>query len=439
MFRKMGQKVRSAVVGQRKNNPVDIYQAGEYDKKFFSEKSAEISALLSQKKFAEVKKLLADIHYADIAIILSMVEDEYKIPLFTQINTDDAGAVLDNTDENSKVVILTRTGKRYLIRIFSQMPSDKVTDLIENLPGREISNFLHLMAINDTREVIELLSYGEEDAGRMMTKDFFRVRESLTVMESVRILRNHRDVDLESYIYVTDNDDRLRGIITFRQLAFAEAGDNISDIMKTEDLITVPDDMDREEAARIIRKYDLLAVPVLRGEHLAGIITVDDAMEVLQEENSEDVYRMGGTAERDPLRKNILRKIALRLPFVFVTLITGVFCTLSMKFYGSSLKEVVEIAFFIPIIVGIAGNVGIQSATIVVRGLATKEVALQKISSMVFREVSAGAVIGLVCGFLAGILAFIIHGTFEFGAVISVSMFIATVIASLFGNIVPLI
>lgn len=343
-------------------------------------------------------------------------------------------------DPLSEAELLEELGSSQLSKILNVMPSDDAADVVADLSQEKKNRVLQLMDKEESADVKELLKYPEESAGGIMTTDFLALDEDVTAGEAIVYLRRYaQKAPPTFFIYVVDSDKRLKGYLPTRNLIIASAEKRLKEIID-EEMITVPVDLDQEKVAQVVAKYNLTTVPVVdNAGKLMGIITADDVIDVIKEEAEEDIYRMAGTDEQE-LGNSVFRIARGRLFWLIVTLFGGIFACVILRSFRLALERIVALAFFIPVMMDMAGNVGTQSSTVVVRSLATSNIDFSKIWKVLLKETKIAALIGLMCGLGVGVIAVFLGGEgFVLGIVVGVSMFMTIVVAALTGTVVPFI
>jgi magnesium transporter len=295
------------------------------------------------------------------------------------------------------------------------------------------------MKAEDSTEVAGILKYAKDTAGGIMTTEFFSLSEDATAQEAIRRLQQATDAEMVFYIYVTDKDDHLVGVLSLRQLLTVPPATPLKNIM-TRDVMSVAVDMDQEEVARQVASYNLLAIPVVEKDGtLAGIITVDDVVDVIREEATEDMLKMAGAIEEEPASKSSsLGSAKLRLPWLFTNLVGSLLSGAILWYFRYTIQEVVAIVSFIPVIAAMGGNVGLQSSTLIIRGLATGLVELTDVWTVFFREVKIGLLMGLACGFMLTVVGWGLGQGF-LGVVVGVSLVIAFLVSTSMATIMPIV
>lgn len=406
----------------RQQNPEDIAE--------------EVSGRASD---SEVVETLDDLHPTDVADVLEELDLDDRKRIFHLLDNEVAIEVLDELDDDAKQELLGEVERRKLQTLVREMPSDEAADLLNLMPAAESEKLLSEVEEEQALELRELVEYPPDTAGGIMTKDYLAVTQELTAAQAIGTIRETPDAEIIRYLYVIDEDGRLKGVLSLRDVLLARPDLKVTEIAKGE-VISVQTDTDQEDVARILDKYDFAAIPVVDGNDvLRGAVTYDDIIDVLEEEASEDIYRLAGTASHKPTREPAPRRVFLRLPWLLITLAGGIVSSLIMRSFGQSLQAVVSITFFIPVINGMGGNVGLQSSTVVVRGLATGEVSMSRIVAVIFKEVLVGLMIGVICGGAVATFAILTQGGSELGLAVGVAMFCGITVAALTGTAIPLL
>jgi magnesium transporter len=330
-----------------------------------------------------------------------------------------------------------------LVEILTAMADDDAADLLADLPNEFREQILGLMSQEDTGEVAELLSYPEDSAGRIMTTDFLALPESMNAQEAVQEVRKASETEMVFYLYVINDDGHLSGVLSLRQLVTAADETRLLNMM-TREVVKVHVTTDQEEAARLVSRYNLLAIPVVDDkEALVGIITVDDVIDVLREEATEDILKMAGTSEEEISSFSVWRSVRVRLPWLFAAWIGGVAAIKIIGGFEGQFKEQIalfaSLAAFIPIIMGMGGNIGTQSLSITVRGLATGRIDPKLLWKVVFKEIRVGLLLGIVYGALLAAVGWLLNKDFTLGAVVGIAMCGNMALAAVVGTFLPLL
>jgi len=408
------------------------------------ELSEKIIRLLEEKKIQEVKEIIFDLYPTEFAELTDYLPLEQTIEIFKLIKDDEKIAeLLSELNSELQANIMDALGKEKASDILEEMDSDEAADFLGEITPEESRELLDLMPKEEAEEIEELLKYEENTAGSIMNNEFVALPEDLTAEEAINKIRElSPEAEMIYYIYIVDKRGKLIGVISLRDLIMANPKVKISEIVE-EDVVSVLDTEDQETAARIIADYDFLAIPVIdRKGTLLGIITVDDIIDVLQEEVTEDIHKMVGSSEvyEDKLIKaSPLTRAKARLSWLFICMIGGILAGSVIRFYSDILQTVVALAFFIPVIIDMGGNVGTQSSTITVRALATGQLKIDELGRNIWAETKVGLLIGLIAGIALSVVALIWQNNFLLGIVIGLSLCITVVVAATIGTLLPLI
>ena len=406
-----------------------------------TETLAILNSHLNQQQIDAAVEMLAQFHPADIADLLESLEEEEKRAVFKKLNTEVASEVISYLSEFSQEQILSELSHRRLGQIVDEMDSDDAADLLTGMPEEVVEKVLARIDSEDSEHVRRLLVHGEETAGGIMQAELLAVPQEATVAEAIaRVRLLGEDLDYLTNVFVVDSQSKVLGQLSLKRLILATPGDKVSEVMET-NFKTIPVDMDQEEVAHIFQKYDLLSAPVVEGDGtLVGRITIDDIMDIIEEEASEDILRMAGTHEDELVYGDKIWKISrLRLPWLITNLFGGLLTGYLLWIFKVALHDAIVLVTFVPVITGMGGNVGIQSSSITVRGLATGDVDLQRLGRTIFKEVRVGLLMALACGFTLGAIAELWHHNPALGFAVGSAMAAAIVVASLMGTLVPII
>jgi magnesium transporter len=405
---------------------------------------AILRRLVRKEANQHVQKILAKTRNEDVAAAFSHLTGSERQRLFQLISNPDAAAdVLTNLDEAAVNDVVTQLSNHELIDLLERMEPDDATDIIELLPEETRQAIMNEMRGEETEEVANLLHWPSDSAGGIMSPSVFKMPESATCGQAIRAVQERsEEYDSIFYVYLVDSSHRLVGVVSLRALLVHPPNTPLVSIM-TRDVIGVDATTDQEEVARYVARYDLLAVPVVNEHgHLLGIVTVDDVVDVIREEAVEDMMLMAGVKEDPgPTERSLWYMVRSRFGWLLATIFGGILASELINFYEGTLlppEKVAVLAGFIPVIMGMGGNVGIQSATITVRGLATGQVQLGGAFAFVVREARVGLVLGGLYGVLLGVYALARHMEDPVvGISVASSVTLAIIVASLFGTITP--
>jgi magnesium transporter len=398
-----------------------------------------VKKLIRRGAFPNLTKVIAKSHPADIAHLFRYLDLKEQRILFHLIeNHETAAYVLSELDHGTGAQLLEQIDRQTITEVLQEMPYDDAVEIIRNMPEELAEEILSSMQDEHSDEIEQLLQYEEDTAGGIMATEIFSLEENVTVREAIESLQTADDVEMVFYVYVTDAHNHLVGVLSLRQLLTVPSSTKLKNVMIRE-VISVRTDMDQEEVAHLVAKYNLLAIPVIDDSNkLMGIITVDDIIDVLRQEATEDIYKMAGTSEEEHLYGFKSLKIArLRLPWLLTNLFGGVITGYLMWTFRVTLAEVIALISFVPVITGMGGNVGGQSATIVVRGFATGRIDSSTMRRVFFKELRVGAIMGAVCGTTVGLVAIAWHGNAVLGLVVGLAMVTAMTVAATSGVLAP--
>lgn len=402
----------------------------------------DISDLIQSKSEILLKNILADIYPSDIALIIDNLEDDEGKELFKILDEEPSAEVLLELNEYKRKIILSGLTTDDIVKIVGQMDSDDAADIVGELDNDVALEVLELMTAEDSTEVKELLAYDEHTAGGIMQKEFVDVKETDTIEQAIAEIKKEASENEHIYhVWVTDMEKRLKGIVSLRNIILAIDTPSmiIADIMNRE-VISADVNTDQEEVAKIMRDYNLISLPVVdHNKKLVGRISIDDIVDVIEEEFSEDVAKIVGSDAEELESKSPFQIAWLRLPWVLITLAIEFCAGIVIHYYDETLTKMILLASFMPIISAISGNTGLQSAAITVRALATGHATLSKWWNPVKRSIETSLIIGAACGLVIGIIAGVWNGKVLFGVLVGFSMFISINISGFVGASVPML
>jgi magnesium transporter len=397
---------------------------------------------IEQDQKEAVLEHLAELHSADIAEIYTRLDDDDGKYLFTLLDNETAADVLIELDiDERKRVLKNLSGKFIAQHLVNHMDTDDAADVLGELSNDRKEEVLSQMGdVEHAGDIVDLLSYDEDTAGGLMAKELIKVNENWDVVTSIREMRiQAMDVDEVYFVYVVDNYGMLKGTLSLKKLLLSSRHSEIAGLLKA-DVISVRTDTPSEEVANIMHKYDLVALPVVdQIGRLAGRITIDDVMDVMKEEAERDYQLIAGISEDIEAGDKVWVLTRARLPWLLVGLTGGIFVSQIVGVFEGDLGIYPEMAFFMPLIAATAGNVGVQSSSIVVQGLANQSIQLSKTFRRIMKEFSVALLNGLT---LAGIMLgynILISTSLALTFTVSAALFSVILFASLFGTFVPLL
>ncbi|MBD2432477.1 MULTISPECIES: magnesium transporter [Fischerella] len=401
---------------------------------------SQLQALLQQKNFQGAKALLVPVQPADIAQAIEGLPKAMQAIAFRLLSKQEAIEVYEYLDSSIQQSLIAELRQQEVLEIVDKMSPDDRARLFDELPAIVVQQLLQQLSPAQREATALILGYKEGTAGRIMTTEYLSVKEDLTVsqaIERVRVLASATEIIY--YLYVTDRERRLTGTLSFRDLVIAQPEQRLGEIM-TRDVIFVHTDTDQEEVAQIIQRYDLVAVPVVDTEQrLVGIVTVDDVLDVLEQETTEDIYTLGGVEAGGDnyFQANVLTAARKRVVWLFVLLIANTGTTAVISAQENVLEQVVALAAFIPLLIDTGGNVGAQSSTVVIRGLNLREVGIKKALQVVTRETITGALLGVMLGIAVIFWAYLLEGSLPIAMTVGTSLLTITILAAVSGSGLP--
>ena len=394
------------------------------------------------KQLLDLLHSFTELQPADIADILQQMEEMDRARLFVRLDGETAALVLRKLNTEAVDSLLYILGPERIAAVLDEMSLDDAADFLGEVSENVKTELLDLMEVEEASDVEELLAYPEDTAGGIMTTEYVAILEDISAEKAIQVLRETApDAETVYYVYVINTKNQLVGVISLRELIIANPETLITDIMQKK-VISVRVDTDQEEVARVVTRYDFLAVPVIDHDRsLVGIVTVDDVIDVIHEEATEAIYRLAGAqqVEEDlPLPERLVASVRSRLPWLLVTLMGGMLAGQVLRGLETELSRMVALAFFIPLLTGMGGNVGTQSSTLTVRGLATGQIEGREVILTVLKESLVGMSIGAVCGLIVGTVAFLWQGNMALGLVVGLALLGNMTTAATMGTLVPL-
>lgn len=400
----------------------------------------EITEKLDRQEFDLLKKELSELHHADIADLIDELDDAHGKILFELFEDEESADILVELDEESRETVLEDLSSQEIAEeLIENLDSDDAADIIADLPSeKKVEVLSHIEDIDHASDIVDLLTYPENTAGGLMAKELIRVNEKWSVLRCVREMRKQaEEIDKVYAIYVVDDNDVLLGTLSLKKLLLTPEKNLIKKIYNDK-VISVKANFDDEEVANIMDKYDLVVLPVVDDlNRLIGRITIDDVVDVMKEEAMEDYNKASGIVEQIDASDTIATITRARLPWLLIGLVGGILGAEVMGIFD--IKNHIELAFFIPLIAAMGGNVGVQSAAIIVQGLASNNLGVSSISQRLMKELGVALLNGLICSGLIMFITILIGYPTTISLTVSISLMTVIIFAALFGTFVPLI
>ncbi|MFD2679723.1 magnesium transporter [Bacillus seohaeanensis] len=420
----------------------DALQDKEKDSKRVLYDEELLIRALQEEELELFRNEFLDLHPYDQARFFSRIDDDLRNKLYNYLSPDEMADLFESLDidEDDYQNILAKMNPTYAAEMLSEMYTDDAVDVLNELDKEQVVSYLTIMDDESAKEIKELLHYEEYTAGSIMTTEFVAISENQTVRSAMYILKNEApNAETIYYIYVIDEEKKLVGVISLRDLIISHDDVMISEIM-SDRVMSVSVSEDQESVARKMKDYDFLALPVVDFQsHLLGIITVDDIIDVMEEEASDDYSKLAGIADVDSIDRNPFNAAKKRLPWLIALLFLGMFTASLIGRFEETLDKVAILAVFIPLIAGMAGNTGTQALAVAVRGIATGDLEQESKWKLVVREAGTGLITGTTCGIVVTLVVYVWKGEFFLGVLVGFSILVSLFVATLAGTLVPLL
>ncbi|MDB9541163.1 magnesium transporter [Anabaenopsis arnoldii] len=400
----------------------------------------QLQILLEQKNFQGAKALLVPVQVADIAASIEGLPEATQAIAFRLLSKEESIEVFEYLDPTVQQTLLEDFKRHDVQEIVGNMSPDDRARLFDELPAKVVRRLLQQLSPDERDATALLLGYAPNTAGRIMTPEYLSLKENITITQALAQIRSQADVrETIYYIYVTDDARRLTGILSLRDLILAQPEETIGSMM-TRDVVFVNTNTDQEEVARTIQHYDFVAIPVVDAEQrLVGIVTVDDVLDILEQETTEDIYKLGGlqAGGDNYFQTNLFTVARKRVVWLFILLITNSATAAVIRDQEDVLQKVVALTAFIPLLIDTGGNVGAQSSTVVIRGLNTEDVRSHEALNIIRREAIAGILLGGMLGTVVIVWAYLLQANISVALAVGISLFSICVLASVSGSALP--
>ncbi|TYR73351.1 magnesium transporter [Rossellomorea vietnamensis] len=398
-----------------------------------------IKALKEGKK-KELQQILEELQPYDMASIYAGLPEKHQARFLLQLTIPVLADMIQELSPEEQFSALQKVGKERSGKVLDDMDNDDIASLLDNMSPARVEQFLSGMTKEESAIVQDMMTYPPETAGRLMTNRFVWIRNYYSVREAVEKLKSFADfAETINYLYVVDEERKLVGVVSYRDLLLAEAEHLIKDIMYTR-VIAIGLETDQEEAARLIERYDFLAIPVIDEDGvLKGIITFDDILDVVIQEANEDIEKLSASGKAIDFDTKSHVAAYRRLPWLILLLFIGLVSGSIIASFEETLSKAVALAFFMPMIAGMTGNTGTQSLAVVVRGLASRDIDTKTVMKLIGREFWVAMIIGITCSLLIAAIAYVWQGSLILGFVVGASLLLTLIIGTMAGTVIPLI
>ena len=381
-----------------------------------------------------------EVKLIDISQNLSDYEDDQITMLCSALSDEKLSLILEQTDDKSKIRIIDRLTNEKILKLFSYMQKDDIVDVLGILEIGKAKTLINLMKTGERKVIEQLLGYADDTAGGIMTTEYIAISSKLTLKDTLKKIKQiSPKTELLDTLFVLDGNKKLIGTVELRDILVEDDHKQVEEIMNT-NFISVEPEVDQEEVALLATKYDLTVIPVVNKKMLLlGIITIDDIVDVMVEEQTEDILKMGGVDKEESIDSTLGESISMRLPWLIVNLFTAFLAALTVKSFEGTIAQVVALSSIMSIVTGMGGNAGTQTVSIIIRNIAMGKVELSDAKWLLRKEILLGLVNGAIIGVITGIIIWVIYGNFYLGLIIFLAMIGNLVVSGFFGLLIPLI
>ena len=396
--------------------------------------------MIEDREAAELSEYITENNPIDVAQAAEDLDDDELWKMCSLLPSEDIASVMEQADDDLRVRLADTLTNNELVEIFHNMAQDDIADIIGDLSIGRRKSIFNMMMDNEKAVIKTLLEYPEESAGGIMTTAYIAIKDDLKVSQALEKIRDIAPkIEVIETIFVVDTRGQLIGTVDLRDILSSGKDAVIADIMK-ENVISVQPEVDQEEVAKLVSKYDLNAIPVVNHRKaILGIITVDDIIDVIVEEYNEDILEMGGVSKEESLDTTLVQSIKLRLPWLLINLLTAFMASLTVKAFEGTIAQVVALSSIMTIISGMGGNAGSQTQSILVREIATNDVNFKKDWPSFVKEIFLGVINGAINGLITAVIVAVIYHNFFLGVITVIAMIGNLVVAGIFGFLVPVV
>lgn len=395
---------------------------------------------LKEGKRPDFQNIVDELQPYDVAQQYKLLPSKHHNKFLLYLTVEQMTEMIQELDQTTRLQVLHRLGFERTTEVLDLMENDNVASFMSELDPEKVEELLSEMKQEESSVVQNMMTYPDETAGRLMNNRFVWISQHYTIRQAIDKLKDFAELaEYLNYLYVIDEEKRLVGVVSYKDLILAEADEAIADVMYKR-VVKVDVMTDQEEVAKLISRYDFISIPVVEdGDRLVGVITVDDVIDIVIQEANEDIEKLSASGKSIDFDTAPLVAASRRLPWLILLLFIGLISGSIIDGFSATLEQVVALAFFMPMIAGMTGNTGTQSLAVVVRGLATRDLTPRQVIALVFRELWVGIIIGVICAILIAVIAFIWQGSWTLGFVVGSSLLVTLIIGTLAGTIIPLI
>lgn len=384
--------------------------------------------------------IIEELQPYDLAQQYHFLPSKHRNKFLLYLTIEHLTELIRELETEDQLDVLQKLGIEKSTKVFDLMENDDLASLLTNLESEQIEELLSEMKKEESTVVQNLMNYPLETAGRIMNNRYVWISKNYTIREAVDKLKHFAELaEYLNYLYVIDDEKRLVGVVSYKDLLLADLQEKIEDIMFSR-VVKVDVLTDQEEVAKLITRYDFVSIPVIEGDNtLVGVITVDDIIDVVIQEANEDIEKLSASGKAIDFNTRPVIAAYRRLPWLILLLLIGLVSGSIIDQFSVTLDKQVALTFFMPMIAGMTGNTGTQSLAVVVRGLVSNDLNLKQVLKLIFRELWVGIIIGVTCGLMISVIAFVWQGNFTLGLVVGSSLLLTLIIGTLAGTIIPLL
>lgn len=399
-----------------------------------------ILQVIEQNDYVMLDGLLEENHAVDIAEAIEDFEDDVLERFFNLLDNQSFASIIEQSEQELQMRVIDFTDTAKVVELFSYMDSDDIADILGEVSTGKKKSILDRMRSSESQQLKMLLGYEEDSAGGLMTTQYIALRSSYNTGQALQKIKQIGPrTEIIETIYVVNRKNELLGTADLRHI-LAEPEDTLLEEIMDTNVISVYPDVDQEEVSLLVSKYDLKAIPVVnRRNALLGIITIDDIVDVIVEEQTEDFLKLSGVSADETYDSTVLTSLKRRLPWLFLNLLTASLAAMTVSHFQDVIAQVVILAAAMPVVAGLGGNAGAQTLSVIIRALALDEISLKEDWRYVFKQSMLGILQGVAIGLVAGTVLAIVTQNIYMGVIILLAMIINQLIASFFGFIIPLV
>ena len=400
----------------------------------------EVKKFIRQGDRQVLKQSIDSMRAADLADLIEYLEPDERLFIFKLLEPEGAGDVLVEIELPVQGCIIKELDNQVISEIVEELDSDDAADLVGDLPAKRAKEIIDTVGDEVSEELEKLLPYPDDTAGGLMALEFVVVKADVTLRDAIETIREKREeVENLYHLWVTDDFGKLAGVISLKDLVLEAPEQKISHIMNPE-VISVNVRTDQEDVARLVKKYNLVNIPVVDDRHrLVGRITHDDIIDVIEDEVDEDISFMAGVSDQGFAEESIIKISRARLPWLIAGLFGGILAAVVINQFAASLEKMLALAFFFPVIMAMGGNTGTQASTVVVRGLATGDISLMDTGKRLWMELRVAVINGIVCGIILSLIVGFWLSNFQFGVIVALTLILIVLSSALIGSSVPML